>query len=121
MKKAIKISIALFLFLVVLPSLAGVTVMTLWNSIITVICGFSAISFWEGIGLFILGQILTGGVILALFMIFGAVHTIGHRHGELRRHWHDMTDDQRREFITRRRNEHFRFRNHRNAGEDADV
>lgn len=107
MKKAIKTISIFFLFLIVFPSLAGAVVMVLWNSIIPAICGFVTITFWQGVGLFVLGQILTGGFLFMLFLLGGGIHAIGHRHGEWRSHLHNMTDEQRREFINRRRREHF--------------
>lgn len=118
MKKAIKATVISLLFLVVFPALAGLAVTALWNSIIPAVCGFQAITFWQGTGLFILGQILTGGFLLALFFIGGGIHALGHRHGEWKSHWHNMTDEQRREFINRRR-EHFGFRNRQNMSENA--
>jgi len=82
--------------------MAGLAVMALWNSIIVAACGFAAITFIQAVGLFIFGQILSGGVILGLFMLGGGIHAITHHHGKFRRmhaHWHNMTDEQRREFI----------------------
>lgn len=119
MKKAIKTIVILLLFLIVFPALAGVVVTALWNSIIPAICGFAAITFWQGVGLFILGQILTGGVLLAMFFIGGGIHALGHHHDEWRSHWHNMTDEQRHEFINRRRREHLGLRNRQNKSEDA--
>lgn len=119
MKKAIKTIVILLLFLLAFPSLAGVAVTALWNNILPAICGFATITFLQGVGLFILGQILTGGFLLALFFIGGGIHALGHHHGEWKSHWHNMTDEQRREFIDRRRHEHFGFRNHQNKNGDA--
>lgn len=119
MKKALKAIILLLLFFSVFPSLAGVAVMALWNSFIPAICGFAAITFWQGVGLFILGQFLAGGFLLALFFIGGGIHALGHHCGDWNSRWHNMTDEQRREFINRRRREHFGFRNFQNTNEDA--
>lgn len=118
MKKSVKAFILLLLFLGVFPAIAGFAVMSLWNLILTSACGFAAIGFWQGVGLFILGQILTGGFILGLFLIGSGIHMAGHRHGIRHSHWHDMTDEQRREFIERRK-EFFGFRKHSRAKEDA--
>lgn len=119
MKKAVKITVILLLFFVVFPATAGLAVMALWNNIVPAVCGFNAITFWQATGLFILGQILTGGIVFALFVLGGGVHAIGRHHSELRSHWHNMSDEQRHEFIERRRREHFGFRNRKNDGENA--
>lgn len=102
MNRIVKTTSLLILFLVIIPSMAGLAVMALWNSIIVAACGFAAITFIQAVGLFIFGQILSGGVILGLFMLGGGIHAITHHHGKFRRmhaHWHNMTDEQRREFI----------------------
>ena len=94
--------------------MAGLAVMALWNSIIVAACGFAAITFIQAVGLFIFGQILSGGVILGLFMLGGGIHAITHHHGrlhEMSSHWHYMTDEQRREFIERRRAHFGSYRN----------
>lgn len=119
MKKAIKTLVILILFFVVFPSLAGVAIMALWNNIMPAVCGFAVITFWQGIELFLLGQILTGGILLALFLVGGGIHALHHHHGTWRSHWHDMTGEQRREFIERRRREHLRFADRLNKREDA--
>lgn len=119
MKKALKAIALLFLFLIVFPSLAGVAVMALWNSLIPGICGFATITFLQAVGLFFLGQFLAGGFLLALFFIGGGIHALRHRNGAWNNHWHNMTDEQRRGFINRRRREHFGFRNRQNKNEDA--
>lgn len=121
MKNVLKAIVLLLLFLIVFPSLAGAAVMALWNSLVPAICGFATITFLQGVGLFFLGQFLTGGFLLALFIIGGGIHAIGHKHGEWNNHWHNMTDEQRSEFINRRRREHFGFRNRQNRnGDDAE-
>lgn len=112
MKKAIK-SIMLFcLFAVIIPALAGVAIMTLWNALVPAVCGFAAITFWQGVGFFLLGQILTGGFVLGFFLLGMGVHAVAHRH---HKEWysqlHDMSAEERREFILRRRAEHAGFHN----------
>lgn len=108
MKKAAKILLTLIAFLIFIPGLAGQAIVFLWNSIIVPACGFTAIGFFQGVGLFVLGQILTGGIVLGLFMLGGSIHALQHHHGKWKDHWHNMTDEQRREFIARRR-AHFGF------------
>ena len=118
MKKAVKATVILFLFIVIFPALAGVAVTALWNGIVTGVCGFASITFLQGAGLFLLGQILTGGILLALFLVAGGLHAIRHHHGDWNSHWHNMTDEQRLDFIRRRR-EHFGFHNRQKNQQDA--
>ena len=119
MKKIIKTIATLFVFVVAVPSIAGLAITELWNSILVAVCGFAAIGFWQSVGLFLLGQILTGGFILGLFLVGGCIHKIFHHDGDWHTHWHNITQEQRREFIERRRREYFRFRNHKTADSDA--
>lgn len=119
MRRSVKTFISVILFLAVIPALAGLAVTALWNGIVTGVCGFGAICFWQGVGLFVLGQILTGGFVLALFLAGAVVHAVGHHRGDWHSHWHSMTDSERREFIERRRREHFGFSNKPRAEEDA--
>ena len=117
MKKAIKIFIILVV-LITVPALAGVGIMALWNNIVTAICGFAAITFNQAVGMFLLGQLLSGGFIIALFFGFGSLHAIAHTRKNWHDHWHNMSDEERLEFIKRRR-EGFGFRNHHNNIDDA--
>lgn len=119
MKKAIKTIVILLIFLIGFPALAGAAVTALWNSLIPAICGFGAITFLQGVGLFLLGQFLTGGFLLALFFVGGGIHAIRHHSGEWNSRWHDMSAEQRREFINRRRREHFGFQSRQNTSENA--
>lgn len=119
MKKAVKAIAILIIFLVVFPALAGLAVTALWNGIVPGVCGFASISFWQGVGLFVMGQILTGGVLFALVFIGGSFHAMRHHHGEWHAHWHNMTKEQRREFIERRRREHLGFGNSKTEAENA--
>ena len=66
--KIIKTIATLFVFVVAVPSIAGFAITELWNSILVAVCGYAAIGFWQSVGLFLLGQILTGGFILGLFL-----------------------------------------------------
>lgn len=120
MKKIMKAAAMLTTFLAIIPGLAGWAITALWNSILTVACGFATISFWQGVGIFLLGQILSGGFAIAMFLIGGSFHAFRHhRDNDWRGHWRNMTDEQRREFIERRRHEHFGFRNRKNDIKDA--
>ena len=117
MKRTFKIFVA-FLVLIVVPVLAGLGIMALWNGIVTTICGFKAITFLQGVGLFFLGQLLCGGFIIPLFLGLGSLHALRHNSEDWRNHWHKMSDEERREFIQRRR-EMFGFRNRPGNGEEV--
>ena len=117
MKKTIKILVTLIV-LIAVPALAGLAIMALWNSIVTVVCGAAAITFLQAVGLFILGQLLSSGFIIALFAGFGSLHAIVRPRGDWRDHWHKMSDEERLEFIKRRR-ERFGFHKQANHGENA--
>lgn len=93
----------------------GAVVMLLWNWLMPAIFGLISISFWQALGLFALCRILLGS--------FGG----GHHHGRMRKggmhgvnhirdKWMKMTPEQRKEFISRRK-EHF-GRGHFFADED---
>ena len=120
MKKLMKIFAIVTVFLFIIPAIAGIVVTLLWNSVVTVSCGFSMISFWQGIGFFLLGQLMSAGFVLALFFCGCCLHHVmsRHHHDNWRNHWHNMTDEERREFILRRR-EHFGFYNRPQNGENV--
>lgn len=117
MKKFIKITLMLAAVLAV-PALAGAGITALWNAIIPTVCGFAAITFPQGVGLFMLGQLLCGGFLVMLFAVIGGIHSIGHNSGDWHDHWHKMSDRERREFILRRRSR-FGFRNNPQTDGDA--
>lgn len=110
MKKTVKTFFALLVILGVVPAVAGLGITALWNGILPTACGFAAIGFRQGVGLFLLGQLLSGGFLLGLFLLGGSIRAFGHPRADWRGHWHNMTDEQRREFIERRHREHFGFR-----------
>jgi len=60
------------LMVVVASAVFGFVVLHLWNWLMPAIFGLRPITFWQGIGLFVLGKILFGGF---------------HRHHGDRRHW----------------------------------
>ena len=102
MKKAAKILFITLLFLVILPTAAGLAISALWNLIVTPACGFATIGLWQGIGLFALSQTLSGGFVIGIFLFAGSLHKLFHRH-DGHSHWHAMSDQERRAFIQRRR------------------
>lgn len=94
----------MLVFAGVVPALAGWGIMLLWNNILVGACGFAAITLWQGAGLFLLGQLLSSGFMLGLFILGGVMHMKAHHPGHrMRDHWGHMTDEQRREFFMRRR------------------
>lgn len=119
MKKTVKAIFIIILIFVVFPASAGFAVMALWNTIMPALCGFALITYWQSVGLFLMGQILTGGILLALLFVGGGLHAISHHHGEWGSHWHSMTDEERRKFIERRRRGHFGFHNRQSNRENA--
>jgi hypothetical protein len=76
----------------------GAAVLLLWNVLIPTIFGLAAINFWQALGLLALCRILFGG--------FGHGRHVG-RGGFYRNHihekWHNMSDEERREFLKNRR------------------
>ena len=116
MKKIVKILATILVFFVAIPLLVGFATTALWNNILTSACGFSIINLWQGVGIFILGQMLSGGFIFGCCFAVGSIHHIlGHPRGELKHHWHNMTDEERKAFIERRASFGFRH-NHQKDG-----
>lgn len=103
---------------IIIPATASGAVMLLWNCIMPQISGADFISFWQAAGLFLLSQILSGGIIVGPVLFIAGLHAIRH-HGNMAEHkrWRHMTDEQRREFVNRWRQMHFErdtFRQHEN-------
>lgn len=119
MKKIIKALATTFVFFIAIPLIAGLAITALWNNILTTACGFSVISLWQGAGLFILGQILSGGFVLGCFLVAASIHRImGHHGGGLKHHWNNMTEEEQREFIEKRAK--FGFHHHHRKAEDGE-
>ncbi|MBB5343011.1 hypothetical protein [Tunturibacter empetritectus] len=85
--KAVKIA----LFAVVASVVLGFVVKSLWNALMPPIFGWHMITFWQGLGLFVLSKILFGGF---------------HRHGGgrnrwrqgMKERWEQMTPEDREKF-----------------------
>lgn len=101
MKKTIKALAILAAWIAIVPAGAGYGIMWLWNHLLPAICGFSAISFIQGVGLFFLGQLLSSGFIVGIFLAGGLGHAT--RHYRHHNRWHEMTAEERNEFIEQRR------------------
>ena len=69
----------------------GWLVATLWNWLMPPLFGLGAITFWQALGLFVLGRVLFGG-----FRGFGGHHR-RHRH-HMRERWRHMTPQERESF-----------------------
>jgi hypothetical protein len=101
-------------FLAVAAGFAAV-VMLLWNWLMPMMFGLAVISFWQALGLLVLCRILFGG--------FGWGHR-GKKHEHrpnghpIFNKWKEMTPEQRKEFLNRRRG---CFGRGEFFGEDADF
>lgn len=89
-------------FLGVIAGVGAIT-MLLWNALIPAIFGGIEITYWQAVGLLILGRLLLGG--------FGRWHSHAHHahhHFTRDRHipLHNMSMDERKEFIRNRFREH---------------
>jgi len=78
-------------------------IMFLWNLIIPGILGLATINFWQALGLFILTRILFGR-----YGFGNKARMIGHRmygvgENPIHEKWMKMTNEQRKEFIEKRR------------------
>lgn len=101
MKKLLKTLSLIILLVIIVPAGAGYGIMLLWNWLLPAILGCSVINLWQGVGMFLLGQLLSAGFVLGAFIIGGSLHAVGHRHKH--GHWQKMTKEERRDFFERRR------------------
>ncbi len=81
----------------------GLAVMLLWNWLMPPIFGLITINYLQAIGLIILSRIFFGG--------FGGRRAgfFGHRENPIHKRWRQMTPEQQKEFVEKRR----RFGMHR--------
>jgi hypothetical protein len=78
----------------------GFIIMHLWNWLMPGIFGLPPVTFWQALGLFVLGKLLLGGF---------------HRHGggrprwgrQMRERWEQMTPEERERFRAGMRGRHF--------------
>lgn len=75
-------------------------VMLLWNWLMPVIFGLTAISFWQALGLLVLARILFSGFGFHKMMRHGRMHH--HGHNFIRERWENMTPEERKEFVKKR-------------------
>lgn len=57
----IRRGIRFFAFAVLFTAASGFVTMSLWNALLPVILGVSAITFWQALGLLVLSRLLFGG------------------------------------------------------------
>lgn len=79
------------LFVVVITFLLGFVVKLLWNSLMPPIFGLHLITFWQGLGLLLLGKILFGG-------FRGFRGGSPHWRQRMKQRWDSMTPEQREQF-----------------------
>lgn len=91
------------IFWILILALAAALVMLLWNALVPSLFGLVAISYWQALGLFVLCRILFGG-----FRFGGRHNRFGHMHDNpMREKWKNMTDEERKEFIRKRKQHWF--------------
>lgn len=99
------------LFMLFALATISAIIMLLWNWLIPSIIGWSAICYWQALGLFILSRLFFGGF---GHHGFGFPHG-GHDHPHLfRERFKDMSPEERQAFIRKRFD---RFRDHPTAPE----
>lgn len=94
--------IKMILICIAVAAALGGVVMLLWNLLMPAIFGLTAITFWQALGLFILARILLGGFGRGRHMMHHGMH---HKMGEnpIHEKWKNMTPEQRKAFIEKRR------------------
>ena len=86
---------------IILAALLSAVVMILWNLLMPVIFGLKTINFWQAAGIFILSRILFGSFWgIRPWYRNNPVH---HNYNHLRDKWMNMSEEERREFINKRR------------------
>jgi hypothetical protein len=75
---------------IVVTGVFGFAVTSLWNELMPGLFGLRAITFWQAVGLMILGRLLFGG-----FRPGGVAHRW---RGQMMRRWEQMTPEEREKF-----------------------
>ncbi|MDR0746038.1 MAG: hypothetical protein LBF17_06055 [Mediterranea sp.] len=92
-------------FVAAIAAIAAVT-MLLWNALVPAIIGWSAISYWQAVGLLILCRLLFGGMFGGLRHHHPGMRGHGFGHGHPFEAYHKrvkgMTLEEKREYIRKR-------------------
>lgn len=113
--------IFILVWAVVIPAMASGVIMLLWNLLMPALLGSAVIGFWQAAGLFLLCQVLSGGFAVGLFLLAVGVHTIFHHHNHVAmKRWKSMTDEQRKEILTRRMSR-FGYKEHLDGAADKQT
>jgi hypothetical protein len=92
-------TLKVLLIVVVAGILLGFVIMHLWNWLMPSIFGLNAITFWQALGLFVLGKLLLGG--------FHRHHGGRPRWGrQMRERWDQMSPEERERFRAGMRGRH---------------
>jgi hypothetical protein len=86
----LKKAVAVAALIVLACAALGWVVMALWNWLLPALFGLTTITFWQGLGLFVLGRLLFGGM-----RLFGGHHA--HRQ-QMYERWQHMTPQERESF-----------------------
>ncbi len=93
--------------LVVIPAILSLSIMWLWNAAIPSVFGLSPLNFGQAVCLLLLSHILFGG--FGLLLLGGVFHAVSnHMPHPMYEKWVRMTEEQRREFLRKRRGNGFR-------------
>jgi hypothetical protein len=84
-------ALKILLFVVLASTLFGFIVEGLWNWLMPALFGWHLITFWQGLGLFVLSKILFGGFHRQGF------HR-GHWKERMKARWENMTPEEREKF-----------------------
>src|SRR5260370_37310294 len=89
-------TLKILLIVVVAGTLLGFVIMHLWNWLMPSLFGLNVITFWQALGLFVLGKLLLGG--------FHRHHGGPPRRGQpMRERWGEMGSEERKRFPARKR------------------
>ncbi len=86
-----------------IAALLSAAVMLLWNWLMPALFGLIVINFWQALGLLVLARILFGSFGHGRKGRHGRMMHGMHGNNPLREKWMKMTDEERKEFIKRRR------------------
>jgi hypothetical protein len=90
-------------------ALFGFAVMLLWNWLLPAVAGLPEITFWQALGLLVLSRILLGGIGgVGRGAGGGAMRKAGDHINPFREKWSKMSDDERKEFISKHHFPHSR-------------